>query len=92
MANAGIQGLFWGMDAATLATMQTQWQACLAAIATAGQSYSIAGRTFSRANLAEVAQMLAEVNSALQRANGSRTTQTYGYFTGDYPGCSTNGS
>lgn len=86
----GIQGLFYGMDAATLTLMQTQWQACLAAIATAGQNYSIAGRTFTRANLSEVSQMLAEVNSALQRANGSRTTQTYGYFTGDYGGCSSN--
>lgn len=85
-----IQGLFYGLDAATLTAMQSQWQACLAAIATAGQNYSIAGRTFTRANLAEVAQMLAEVNSALQRANGTRTTQTYGYFTGDYPGCSSN--
>lgn len=90
MATGGIRGLFWGMDAATLTLMQTQWQACLAAIATAGQNYSIAGRTFTRANLAEVAQMLAEINSALSRANGGRTTQTYGYFTSDYPGCNSN--
>lgn len=78
------------MDAATLTIMQTQWQNCLAAIATAGQNYSLGGRTFTRANLAEVSMTLAEVNSALARANGSRTTQTYGYFTSDYPGCNGN--
>jgi hypothetical protein len=66
-----IQGLFFGLPVATLQTMQTQWQACLTAIATAHQSYSIAGRSFTRANLAEVSSTLGEITAALNRAQGT---------------------
>jgi hypothetical protein len=72
-----IQGLFFGLPVATLQKMQSQWQDCLTAIATAHQSYSIAGRQFTRANLAEVSQMLGEVTAALNRATGSTITTVY---------------
>jgi bifunctional pyridoxal-dependent enzyme with beta-cystathionase and maltose regulon repressor activities len=75
-----IQGLFYGLDAATLATLKTNWLACVNAIAVAGQSYSISGRTFTRANLAEASQMLAEVQAAIDRLDGTRTTQIYPRF------------
>ena len=82
MANGapGIQGYFFGLDAATLATMLTEWQACLSGIAVAGQSYTISGRQFNRANLAEVAQMVMEINAAIAYINGTRTTQVYARF------------
>jgi hypothetical protein len=73
-------GRFYGLTAAQLTTMQTEWLACLSAIATAGQSYTIAGRQFNRANLAEVSQTIGDINDALARAQGTRTTQTFANF------------
>jgi hypothetical protein len=64
-------GKFIHLDLATLQTMQTQWQACLAAIATAHQSYSIAGRSFTRANLMEVSEMVAELAYAIGLKGGT---------------------
>ena len=78
--NIGIQGWFFGMDAATLTAMQTTWQTCLAAIAVAGQAYTVQGRQFTRAHLPYVSQMVMEINAALARAQGTRTTQTYARF------------
>lgn len=75
-----IEGLFFGLDAATLATLKADYVTCLSAIAVAGQSYSISGRTFTRANLKEVAQLLAEVQAAIDRAAGTRVTAAYANF------------
>lgn len=72
-----VEGIFVGLPAATLATMLTEWQACLSAIATAHQSYSLAGRTFTRANLAEVSKMVAEINHAIQRGSNQLIRTTY---------------
>lgn len=71
---------FYGLTVAQLTTLQTNWLACLNAIAVAGQSYTIGGRQFNRANLHEVGIVLSKINDALARANGSRTTQTYANF------------
>ena len=75
-----ITGIFYGLPLATLQAMQVQLLACLAGIATAGQSYSIAGRQFTRANLSEVKDMVAELQAAIDRANGTRATVTYPNF------------
>lgn len=77
---SGIQGLFFGLDAATLTQLKTDYLSCLTAIAVAGQSYTIAGRQFNRANLAEVKQTIAEIQAALNRANGTSITQTFARF------------
>lgn len=74
------KGNFYGLTAAQLTTLQTNWLACLNAIAVAGQSYTIGGRQFNRANLHEVSATLGEINDALARVNGNRTTQTYANF------------
>ena len=75
-----IKGTFFGLPLATLQTMQTQWLACLTGIATAGQSYQIAGRQFTRADLAEVKDTIAELQAAIDRASGTRTTYLYTNF------------
>lgn len=85
MAESGIKGLFFGLDATTLATLKTNWLECVNAIAVAGQSYSIAGRTFTRADLAEAAQMLAEVQAAIDRLNNTAVTQVYPNFSSGSP-------
>lgn len=65
-----IEGYFVHLDETTLTTMLAQWQACLTAIAL-NQSYSIAGRSFSRANLADVSKTLAEISYALNLKAGT---------------------
>jgi len=72
-----VQGLFLHIDAATLTTMLAEWQACLTSIAVGQQSYSIAGRSFTRANLAEVANMVGEISFALKVQNGTLHRAVY---------------
>lgn len=73
-------GKFIHIPLATLTTMLADWQACLTAIATAHQQYSIAGRTFTRANLIEVSEMVGEISYAKALAEGSITRTTYSDF------------
>jgi hypothetical protein len=75
-----IKGTFYGLPLATLQSLQTQFTACLVGIATAGQSYQIAGRQFTRADLAEVKDTIAELQSAIDRASGTRTTSLLANF------------
>jgi hypothetical protein len=72
-----VEGIFLNLDVGTLTTMLAQWQACLAAIATAHQSYSIAGRSFTRADLAEVSKMVGELAYALRRNSGGLVNVVY---------------
>lgn len=69
-------GLFVDLDSATLLQMKADWTACLQSIAVANQSYSIAGRQFTRANLSEVAKMVAEIGFAISAQSGSRRVRT----------------
>lgn len=78
-----VTGLLVGLPLATLQQLQTDYTACLTAIAVAGQSYTIAGRQFNRAQLDEVKEMLGEIVYALARTSGSgisSPTQTFARF------------
>ena len=55
------KGDFIGLPLATLTSLRDKYVTCLEAIAVAGSSYSIAGRSFSRANLGEVRDTIAEL-------------------------------
>lgn len=68
--NYGLTGKFLALDVATLTTMLATWQACLNTIAVGQQAYSIAGRSFTRANLAEVSEMVGELAYALKMNQG----------------------
>ncbi len=81
-----VQGKFYGLPANVLTSMLTTFTTALTAVATTGQSYSIAGRTFTRANLTELSNMIAEIQAALNRANGTAVNQTYPKFGSPYPG------
>ena len=70
-------GLYIHLDAATLATMKTNLIAAHASVLTTGQSYSIAGRTFTRADLGKISQELAEVSFAQGIQGGTVVTETY---------------
>jgi hypothetical protein len=69
-------GSLRGLDSATLALLKSDYVACLRAISVA-QSYSIAGRTFTKANLSEVVALLAEINAAQEVTAGTNPTTTY---------------
>lgn len=64
-------GRFLHLDAATISTMLTTWKTCLNSIATAHQSYTIGSRSFTRADLAEVSSMVADLSFA-QKVNGGQ--------------------
>jgi len=72
-----VEGIYLALDVPTLTTMLADWQACLKAIATAHQSYSIAGRSFTRANLSEVSKQVAEISYALKMNTGGLTRVVY---------------
>jgi len=72
-----IQGSLIGLPGAVLTDLQTQFVACLRAIATRGASYSIDGRSYTSADIAEVRDTLAEINFAIQQANGTRRNFMY---------------
>lgn len=61
---------------AQLATMQTEWLACISALAM-NQSYSISGRSFSRVNLVEAAEFLGAVNREIDSRAGNFQKLTY---------------
>lgn len=69
----GLNKAFFGLPLATLQELQNDFLACLKTIAVAGASYSIAGRSFTRANLAEVSQTIKEIQAAIESATGTRT-------------------
>lgn len=62
---------FVGFPVARLTSMQTKYLDAIEAVATGGQSYSINGRSFTRANLDELRDTLAEINAAIEKLNGT---------------------
>lgn len=74
------KGDFYYLDASTLTQLKTDYTACLTAIATGAQSYTIGGRSFTRAQLAEVRQTLAEIVAAQRYQAGNRVRTVYPDF------------
>jgi len=74
------QGLFFELSVDELQSLRAKYLACLEAIATAGQSYTIGGRQFTRADLTVVSTTLAEINNALERKQGRRIRRVYTDF------------
>ncbi len=79
-----VTGSLVGLDAATLASLKTEYTSCLLAIANVGQSYSIGGRSFTKADGPFVRDMLAEITYAQQRAAGTLVTMTVPRFGSPY--------
>jgi hypothetical protein len=75
---------FYGLDLATLQTMRTQFTEAIISVATAGQSYSIGGRTFTRASLSELNSTLAAINAAIDFRSGKTRTVTLPAFRRSY--------
>ena len=73
---------FFGIPVATLTELQAEYLAAIKAIATNGVSYSIGGRSLSRANLTEMKTTLADITAAIDRAAGNRRRVTHASFSG----------
>ena len=75
-----LSGCFIGLDSATLAELKTQYVAAITAVAVAGQSYSIGGRSFTRANLEDLKKTLKEITFAQNIASGNAVRRTVGRY------------
>ena len=73
---------FFGLPVATLEELRDEYVAAIKAVATNGVSYSIGGRSLSRANLTEMRNTLGDIQAALTRASGSRRRALYADFSG----------
>jgi hypothetical protein len=73
---------FFGLPTATLEELRDEYIAAIKAVAVNGVSYSIGGRSLSRANLTEMKNALSEILSALDRASGNRRRTLYADFSG----------
>lgn len=73
---------FFGLPLATLIEMRDEFVAAIRAVATNGVSYSIGGRSLSRANLGEMTQTLADIEAAIGRIRGTRVRRVYADFSG----------
>jgi hypothetical protein len=67
-----------GLTPAELASIKSDLLACIHAVLVGSQSYSLAGRTFTRADLSELRQWLQDVNDGLALTDTTTaTTRTY---------------
>ena len=73
---------FFGLPTATLEELRDEYVAAIKAVAVNGVSYSIGGRSLSRANLTEMRNTLGDVMTALARAAGSRRRTVLADFSG----------
>jgi hypothetical protein len=72
---------FIGLDGATLATLKSEAVACLSAILK-NQSYSLNGRSMTRANLNDVKTLIGQLQGAIDITAGTTAQTTYASFTG----------
>lgn len=72
---------FLGLDAATLATLKTKTLDAIQAVLL-NQSYSLNGKSVSRADLAQLNQMLGQIVDAIDYGSGATTDTTFVSFTG----------
>ena len=73
---------FYGLDVATLTTLKTKTLDAIQAVLL-NQSYSLNGKSVSRADLSQLNQMLGTIVDALDYANGASTDTTFISFTGN---------
>lgn len=73
---------FFGLPVATLEELRDEYVAAIKAVATNGVSYSIGGRSLSRANLTEMRNTLGDIMAAIDRSSNRRRRTLYADFSG----------
>lgn len=71
---------FFGLTLNQLQTLQANFLAALTAIAS-NQSYSLNGRSLTRANLNDIKDTLSEIQAAIDDVQGNTSDITYVNFT-----------
>lgn len=66
-----------GLTAGELTALKTEWLAALSAVATGSQSYSMSGRSFTRADLPEIRKTIEEIGYALKITQGTLTRAVF---------------
>ena len=72
---------FLGLDAATLTILKSETLDAVRAVLK-NQSYSLNGKSVSRADLGRLNEMLGQVTAALDYQNGDSVRQSFVSFTG----------
>jgi len=73
---------FLGIDSATLATLKTETIAAIRACLL-NTSYSLNGKSVTRADLGRLNEMLGQIQAAIDDANGETDTVTFVSFNGN---------
>jgi hypothetical protein len=73
---------FLGLDGATLATLKTKTLDAIQAVLL-NQSYSLNGKSVSRADLAQLNNMLGNIQDAINDVNGISTDTVFISFNGN---------
>ena len=73
---------FLGLDGATLATLKTKTLDAIQAVLL-NQSYSLNGKSVSRADLAQLNNMLGTIQDAINDVNGPSTDTVFISFNGN---------
>jgi hypothetical protein len=68
-----VQGIYYGLDLATVTQIRTDTLNAIEAILKTGASYSIGGRQLTRANLQELQNTVMECTAAINRLSGPRS-------------------
>lgn len=77
-----IDNPFIGIEAATLSLFKTRVTDAILAVL-ANQSYSLNGKSVTRADLNSLNQMLGQIQGAIDDANGSARSNIFVSFTGN---------
>lgn len=75
-----VTGAYVGLSAAELSTLRAETLAAISGVLKTGVSYSVGGRSFTKADLPELRENLAELNYALGQINGTVITSTVPRF------------
>jgi hypothetical protein len=67
-----VQGVYYGLPLATVTQIRTETLTAIEAILKTGSSYSIGGRSLTRANLQELQNTVMECTAAINRLGGAR--------------------
>ena len=78
----GTDNPFEGLDLATLATLKTETLAAIRAVLV-NSSYSLNGKSVTRADLARLNTMLGQIVAAIDYQNGTSADVTYVSFNGN---------
>lgn len=78
----GTDNPFEGLDLATLATLKTETLAAIRAVLV-NSSYSLNGKSVTRADLGRLNTMLGQIMAAIDYQNGTSTDVTFVSFNGN---------